>query len=60
MRDLILSVRADESIHRDINHRFAELPKDANVEREVEEFFEKDSRIRKEIKDNQNPKIGLI
>ena len=26
MRDLILSVRADESCHREVNHHFADLP----------------------------------
>jgi ubiquinol oxidase len=26
MRDMFLSVRADEAIHRDVNHRFSELP----------------------------------
>jgi ubiquinol oxidase len=25
MREVILSIRADESIHRDVNHRFTEL-----------------------------------
>jgi hypothetical protein len=25
MRDVILSIRADESIHRDVNHRFVEI-----------------------------------
>ena len=28
MRDMILSVRADESIHRDMNHKFAEIIED--------------------------------
>ena len=26
MRDLILSVRADEQCHREVNHHFADMP----------------------------------
>ena len=25
MRDMILAIRADESIHRDLNHKFSEI-----------------------------------
>jgi ubiquinol oxidase len=49
LRDLILSVRADESIHRDINHRFSDLPSEANTGKELHDFLEKDSRLRKRI-----------
>ena len=47
MRDLILSVRADESIHRDINHRFSDLPTEANAGLELHTFLENDTRLRK-------------
>lgn len=29
MRDLLLAIRADEAIHRDVNHVLATIPKDA-------------------------------
>jgi hypothetical protein len=29
---MVLSIRADESFHRDINHRFSEMPVDVDVE----------------------------
>ena len=32
MRDVILSVRADEAIHRELNHSFSSLPTDAGIE----------------------------
>lgn len=35
MRDMFLSVRADESIHRDVNHRFSELPSYADFNDEM-------------------------
>jgi len=48
MRDVILSIRADESIHRDVNHRFVELIGDEtiNTELEVEKVLDKDPRIK--------------
>jgi hypothetical protein len=51
MRDVILSIRADESIHRDVNHRFVEIvgkgEKDnVNTELEVEKVLENDPRIK--------------
>ena len=57
MRDIILSIRADESIHRDLNHRFAEiipkidsdkcLPEEhINCEEEIEKILEGDSRVK--------------
>ena len=42
MSDLILSVRADESIHRDINHRFSDLPNEADSGKDLHEFLEND------------------
>ena len=29
MRDVLLAIRADEAIHRDANHVFGTIPKDA-------------------------------
>ena len=54
MRDMFLSVRADESIHRDMNHKFAEIIKHPfttdhqpiDVEHEIEDILEKDYRIK--------------
>jgi hypothetical protein len=57
MRDIILSIRADESIHRDLNHRFAEIipiidhekssPEEhLNCEEEIEKILEGDSRVK--------------
>ena len=34
MRELILSIRADESRHREVNHHFADLPSWGVVEHE--------------------------
>ena len=34
MRDLILSIRADESCHREVNHHFADIPSWGAVEHE--------------------------
>jgi hypothetical protein len=51
MRDLILSVRADESIHRDINHRFSDIPLEANAGRELHSFLQNDFRLRKTLQD---------
>lgn len=52
MRDVILSVRADESIHRDVNHRFADIfsqkEGSINCEMEVERILEKDYRVKRE------------
>jgi hypothetical protein len=49
-RDVLLSIRADEAIHREVNHHFADIPKDANIE-------ETDVEIdNKKIKKEQNKK----
>jgi hypothetical protein len=32
LRDVILSVRADESIHREVNHHFADLKADEEMD----------------------------
>ena len=40
MRDVILSIRADEAIHRELNHHFSTLPPDADIEGEYVEFKE--------------------
>jgi hypothetical protein len=34
MRDVILSIRADEAIHREVNHHFSDLPKNVSIEAE--------------------------
>lgn len=31
-RDVLLSIRADEAVHREVNHHFASIPKDADIE----------------------------
>lgn len=54
MRDVILSIRADESIHRDLNHRFAEIlmhpfsedKKAIDLESEIDKILDKDYRIK--------------
>jgi len=54
MRDMLLSVRADESIHRDMNHKFAEIIKHPftedhhpiDVENVIEDILKKDYRIK--------------
>ena len=51
MRDLILSVRADESIHRDVNHRFSDIPQEENAGKELHTFLENDCRLRKRFQD---------
>ena len=45
MRDMFLSVRADEAIHRDVNHRFSELPSYADYDEEIVRMFDHDKRI---------------
>jgi len=34
LREVILSIRADESIHREVNHHFADLRADEDIEHE--------------------------
>ena len=44
-RDVLLSIRADEAVHREVNHRFASIPKDANIEEvEVEVDLNKEKK----------------
>jgi hypothetical protein len=45
MRDMFLSVRADEAIHRDVNHRFSELPSYADYNDEIVRMFDHDKKI---------------
>ena len=45
VRDMFLSVRADEAIHRDVNHRFSELPSYADYNDEIVRMFDHDKRI---------------
>lgn len=37
-RDVILSIRADEAIHREVNHHFADIPADHDIEQEEVEI----------------------
>ena len=39
IRDVILAIRADESIHRDCNHTFAKLKQGANVDQEILKIY---------------------
>ena len=45
MRDMLLSVRADEAIHRDVNHRFSELSSFSDYNEEMVSLFEEDKKI---------------
>jgi hypothetical protein len=45
MRDMLLSVRADEAIHRDVNHRFSELSDFADFSEEMVTLFQEDKKI---------------
>ena len=38
MRDVILAIRADEAIHREVNHHLSDIPQDASLHNE-EIFF---------------------
>lgn len=43
-RDIILSIRADESFHRDINHKIVSLNPERDLDQEVHDFVENDDR----------------
>lgn len=45
IRDMILSIRADESVHRDVNHRVSDIKPDTDVDKEFLEFVNHDSRF---------------
>lgn len=45
MRDLILSVRADESCHREVNHHFADLPSYESIEHLHVEICDKNTKL---------------
>ena len=36
MRDVILCIRADEAIHREVNHEFSTLPYDIGIDENQE------------------------
>ena len=42
VRDVILSVRADEAIHRSVNHHFSDIPQDYLLEADNVQVSEKD------------------
>ena len=47
-RDVILSIRADEAIHRELNHHFAGLRPDQDIEHEEVFVIEKEKHTLKE------------
>lgn len=47
MRDVILAVRADESIHRDINHRFSDFTEESKACDVIKRFMREDSRFKR-------------
>lgn len=52
-RDVLLSVRADEAVHREVNHHFANIPKDADIEEtEIEVLTNDDTEKKKEKEKN--------
>ena len=42
LRDVILSIRADEVLHREVNHHFADIPTYHRIEMEDVEIKEKE------------------
>ena len=44
-RDLILSIRADETIHREVNHHFADLEPDADIDKEDIEIVDSEKKV---------------
>ena len=46
MKEVIMSIRADEAIHRELNHRFADLDVDTDIDSETVEIKE----INKDVK----------
>jgi hypothetical protein len=47
LRDIFLSIRADESIHRDVNHKFAALGRrfEGDADEIIEKMIDEDPRI---------------
>ena len=43
LREVILSIRADESIHREVNHHFADLRQDGDIEHEQVHVIDRES-----------------
>ena len=43
-RDVILSIRADESIHREVNHHFADLKQDEDMDHEEVHVIDRELR----------------
>jgi len=44
LREVILSIRADESIHREVNHHFADLKADEDIEHEEVHVIDRESK----------------
>ena len=56
MRDVILSIRADEAIHRSINHHFSDIPQFYEISNDKVQVTHGSFRI-EDIKD-YTPQIG--
>jgi len=48
LRDVILSIRADEAIHREVNHHFATLRPDQDIEHEEVFILDRESHTLKD------------
>ena len=46
-REVLLAIRADEVVHREVNHHFASIPKDADIE-QTDIEFEDEMKTKKE------------
>ena len=50
MRDVILSVRADEAVHRSVNHHFSDIPQFYDMHNEYVHISEVGFRDMEELK----------
>lgn len=57
MRDLILSIRADEACHREVNHHFSNVPAWAIIEHE--EVRIASSKVLETIENKNEDKLGF-
>lgn len=62
MRDLVLSIRADEACHREVNHHFADIPSQKSIDNErvyVVEYGseKKEETIQKDIKREETKEL---
>lgn len=42
---MVLAIRADESVHRDVNHRLSDIKPNTDIDKEFMEFVDHDSRF---------------